>query len=243
MGKRMKNVFLILCLLLISTLALAQESVIMKGEAFDKNNKLVYIETHNFKRLPSGEITEIKTTYHNALGKLIAEVESNFSKDPFVPDTVFIDHRFNERQELSYDKESKMISMKVTDLNTGKNKTNIIKRMENMVSGQGFHNYILKNFNEQKADIKFIVLPKLDYYSFYFEQEPPKTQGQKRFILRISSWVLRALVKEIVVDYREIDHALMSFEGLTNIDSDERDSQILKIKMSYPGVNNDKKSF
>jgi hypothetical protein len=243
MGKKMKNLILTFCLLVMSAFVFAQEDVVMKGEAFNKNNKLVYIEIHNFKRMPTGEITAIKTTYHNAAGKLIAEVSSDFSKDPFVPDTIFTDHRFNEKQELTYNKDSKMISMKITDMNTGKFKSNEIKRTDNMVSGQGFHNYILKHFNEEKADIKFIVLPKLDYYSFYFEQEEPKAEGQKRFILKISNWVLRAIVKEIAVDYRVKDHALLSFEGLTNIDSDKRDSQILKIKMSYPGVNNDKKSL
>ncbi|MEA9357532.1 hypothetical protein SHI21_14990 [Bacteriovorax sp. PP10] len=239
----MKHLVLIFCLLIMSSIAFSQENVIMKGEAFDKDNKLVYVETHNYKRLPSGEISAIKTTYHNAAGKLIADVSSDFSKDPFIPDTIFIDHRFNEKQELSYNKDSKLVSMKITDMNTGKFKSNEIKRTENMVSGQGFHNYILKNFNEDRTDIKFIVLPKLDYYSFYFEQEPAKAEGQRRFILKISSWVLRILVKEIAVDYRMKDHSLLTFEGLTNIDSDKRDSQILKIKMSYPGVDNDKKSL
>ncbi len=239
----MKNLILLFCLLTMSALAFSQENMVMKGDAYDSDNKLVYIETHNFKRLPSGEITAIKTTYHNPAGKLIAEVSSDFNKDPFIPDTIFIDHRFNEKQELSYNKDSKKISMKITDMNSGKSKSNDISRTDNMVSGQGFHNYILKHFDEKKADIKFIVLPKLDYYSFYFEQDAPKAEGQKRFILRISNWVLRAIVKEIVVDYRIKDHALLSFEGLTNIDSDKRDSQILKIKMSYPGVNNDKKSL
>jgi hypothetical protein len=243
MGKRMKKLILGFCLFIISAITYSQESVVMKGEAYDKNNKLIYTETHNYKRLPSGEITAIKTTYHNAAGILIADVVSDFRKDPFIPDTVFIDHRFNEKQELSYNKENKIISMQITDMNSGKLKSNEIKRADNMVSGQGFHNYILKNFDKKRADIKFIVLPKLDYYSFYFEQEDPKVEGQKRFILKISNWVLRAIVKEIAVDYKIKDHTLLSFEGLTNIDSDKRDSQILKIKMSYPGVDNDKKSL
>ena len=232
--------FFLLCSLFINTILLAQETVVMKGEAVNSDNKLVYVETHTFTKLPSGEITEIKTLYHNAAGKLIAEVESSFSKDPFIPDTTFIDHRFKEKQELSYDKNSRTISMKITEMNSGKSKTNTIKRQDNMVSGQGFHNYILKHYDDKKSDIKFIVLPKLDYYSFYFQQEASKTEGQRRFVLKISNWVLRAIVKEIVVEYKDKNHSLMSFEGLTNIDSDEKNSQILKIKMSYPGDTNDK---
>ena len=235
----MKVFFKLSFLLFFSFSVVAQETVIMKGEAFNDDNKLVYVENHTFKKLPSGEITDITTTYHNPSGKIIAEVKSTFLIDPFIPDTIFIDHRFNEKQELSYDKDSKMINMKITDMNSGKIKTNSIKRQDNMVSGQGFHNYILKNYNEKRSDIKFIVLPKLDYYSFYFEQGPSKTYGYTRFVLKISNWVLRAIVKEIVVEYKNKNHSLMSFEGLTNIDSDQKNSQILKIKMSYPGENND----
>lgn len=206
----------------------------MNGKALDKDNKLIYTEVHTFTRLPGGEISAIKTVYTNAEGREIASVESDFSKDPFIPDTVFKDKRFNELQELSYDKDKKLITMKITD-SKGKTKSNTLARTDNMVSGQGFHNYILKNFDAAKSDIKFIVLPKMDYYSFYFERQESKTPGQRRFVLKISSWVLRALVKEIVVEYREKDKALMLFEGLTNIDSDKRDSQILKIEMNYPG--------
>lgn len=232
----MKKLGLLFLLLILSTLVNAQAltSVIMKGEAFDKKNKLIYIETHTFKKLVTGEITEIQTQYHNPEGKLIANVESSFIKDPFIPDTIFIDHRFNEKQELSLDKESQIVTMKITDLKSGKIKSNSLKRTSDMVSGQGFHNYILKHFDAKKSDIKFIVLPKLDYYSFYFEKASSAIAGQSKFVLKISNWVLRAIVKEIVVEYRDNYRSLMSFEGLTNIDSDSRDSQILKIKMSYP---------
>lgn len=226
--------FTLLLFFVFSIALSAQETVVMNGKANDKDNKLVYTEVHTFTRLPGGEISAIKTVYTNAEGSVIASVDSNFSKDPFIPDTVFIDKRFNEKQELSYDKDKKIITMKITD-SKGKIKTNTLPRTENMVSGQGFHNYILKHFDDSKSEIKFIVLPKMDYYSFYFERQASSIPGQRRFVLKISSWVLRALVKEIVVEYREKDKALMLFDGLTNIDSDKRDSQILKIEMSYPG--------
>lgn len=236
----LNKIFFAVLFSFLSFLVSAQENVLMKGEAYDKNNKLVYIETHNFKRLPSGEITEIETKYHNPEGVLIAEVSSTFTKDPFIPDTTFTDFRFHEKQELTYDKDSKIITMKITDTLKNKTKINTLKRSENMVSGQGFHNYILKHYDDKKSDIQFIVLPKLDFYSFYFEKKDSDKEGQRKFVLKISSWVLRALVKEITVEYRDKDHALMLFEGLTNIDSDKHDSQILKIKMSYPGATNEK---
>lgn len=230
-------------LFFLSSSVIAQETVTMRGEALNSENKLVYIENHTFKKKLNGEITDIKTIYQNASGKIIAEVSSTFAKDPFIPDTIFIDHRFNQKQELIYDSESKMINMKITEMNSGKSKTNSIKRQENMVSGQGFHNYILNNYDQKRSNIKFIVLPKLDYYSFYFEKVVSENEGLRFFVLKISNWLLQVIVKEIIVEYRDKDRSLISFEGLTNIDSDEKKSQILKIKMSYPGGNNVKKSF
>ena len=232
----MKVILLLLLSLFISTASFAQEKLVMKGDAFNSKNKLVYVETHSYTKLPSGEITDINTKYHNPNGKLIAEVVSDFSKDPFVPDTIFNDYRFQEKQELTYNKDTKIITMKITDLKNNKSTSDTLKRTDNMVSGQGFHNYILKNFDKDKADIKFIVLPKMDYFSFYFQKEKAKTEGIRKFALKISSWVLRALVKEIVVEYRESDKSLVLFDGLTNIDDDNRGSQVLRIQMSYPGA-------
>jgi polysaccharide pyruvyl transferase WcaK-like protein len=224
---------LLLFLFTFSAYAEALTTVHMRGEAYNKSNKLVYIESHVYKKKDSGEITEIQTKYNAPDGKLIAEIESTFSKDPYIPDTIFIDHRFNEKQELTYDTVTKTVNMKLTD-KSGKVKTNSIARTENMVSGQGFHNYILKHYDDKKSDIKFIVLPKLDYYSFYFEKKLTPVEGQREFVLKISNWVLRAVVKEIVVTYRDNDRALLNFEGLTNLDSDSHDSQVLNIKISYP---------
>lgn len=239
----MYNIFKSILILFLCLKLNAQETLSMKGEAFNSDNKLVYIEDHTFNKLPNGEITEIKTIYKNASGKIIAEVTSTFTKDLFIPDSIFTDYRFNQKQELTYDLATQMIHMKITEMKTGKSKSNTIKRQENMVSGQGFHNYILRHYNKKQADIKFIVLPKLDYYSFYFEKTTSNHDGNSRFVLKISNWILRTIVNEIVVEYKDKDRSLVLFEGLTNIDSDERNSQILKIKMSYPGESNDKKSF
>ena len=58
----MKNLILLFCLMVMSALAFSQENVVMKGDAYDADNKLVYIETHNFKRLPTGERASTTTT-------------------------------------------------------------------------------------------------------------------------------------------------------------------------------------
>jgi hypothetical protein len=201
----------------------------IKGDAYDSKRNLVYIENHTIKKKENGEITEMQTKYNTADGKLIAEVTSNFSKDPFIPDTLFFDHRFNQKQELVFNTTTNAILMTITDLKNGKSKSHTLIKTANMVSGQGFHNYLLKNYNEAKTKIKFIVLPKLDYFAFTIKQNLTGTAGQRKFVLQVSNWILKALVKELVVIYRDSDRTLLNFYGLTNLDSDKNESQILEI--------------
>lgn len=227
----MKYVFLII-LFFANNLFAEIITAKYSGEAFDKNNQLIYKENHEITKNEKGESLKIKTTYFNPAGKKIAELISDFKNDPFIPETEFRDYRFSEQQILHYDVASQIINMKIIDLKTGKTKEKNLKREEAMVSGQGFHNYILKHFDSPQSEIKFIVLPKLDYYSFKFETLPSENPLERKFILKISNWILRALVQKIEVDYRISDKTLLKFDGLTNIESDKRDSQILTIK--YP---------
>ena len=222
-----------LLILFLISFSLKAEITVSKfsGDAVDKKGAVVYRENQEITKNEKGESLLIKTKYFDPKGVLIAEVESDFKYDLFIPETVFIDHRFKERQELHYDVQTKMINMKVID-EKGKVKEKNLKREDDMVSGQGFNNYILKNFDAPKSDIKFIVLPKLDYFSFTFEPQAGDKPTEKKFVLKISSWILRALVQKIVVDYRISDKTLLKFYGLTNIESDQHDSQVLTI--TYP---------
>lgn len=206
-----------------------------KGEAYDQNGKVVYVENHQYKRSPSGEILEVKTSYSYPDGRVFAELQSDFSKDPYVPDTLFIDHRFNEKRELSYDKEKKLINMKMTNVKTGEIKVNTLEKNDNMVSGQGIHNYVLHHYNLENREVKFVVLSKMDAYSFHMEKVKSLQEGHTAFALQLSNWVLRAIFKGINVVYRDKDRALLSFNGITHIESDTRALQFLTIKMSYPG--------
>lgn len=206
-------------------------SIKYSADAVDSKNTIQYKETHEVLKKETGEVILIQTKYHSPAGQLIAELESDFKLDPFIPETVFFDHRFKEKQELHLNIESKTIQLKITDLD-GKVKEKTFPRKDNMVSGQGFHNYILKNFESKTSEIVFIVLPKLDYFSFQVEATPPAKETEKRFSLKISNWLLRAIVSKLTVDYRIQDKHLVRFDGLTNIESDKRESQILTI--NYP---------
>ncbi len=227
-----KKIVSLLLMIVLSLTLNAQDEVLMNGTAVDKAGKLIYTEVHKMQRLPTGEIKKIKTSYFSPDKELIAEIDSDFSKDALIPDTVFIDHRFKQKQQLVLNTASNEITMSITDKNN-KTKTKVLKREPMMVAGQGFHNLLMKNFDADKTAIKFIVLPKLDYYSFEMIKTTSPIKDARRFELKLSNWLLKKLVKEITVDYHIKNKNLLSFEGLTNVDSADGDTQDLKITYSY----------
>ncbi len=224
----------IICVLFLVLLtSLHAQTITMKGEAVDKSGTLVYSELHTMDMKPNGELAKIKTKYFSPDKNLIAEISSDFSKDPVIPDTVFQDFRFNEKQELNLDPVNNKITLSITNLKNNETKSKTLTKMPNMVSGQGFHNYIIRNFNTPKSDIKFIVLPKLDYFSFTLVKTGSPIKDAERFELKMSNWLMRKLVKEITVDYHSKNKNLLVFTGLTNVDSANRETQDLKITYSY----------
>ena len=221
-----------LLLITLSIFSNVQAGTIKRtGIAVNDKQEIVYTENQELTTNDKGESQFIKAQYYSPNKKLIAEITSDFKYDPYLPETVFHDYRFNEQQELHFDPLTQMITLKFID-SKNKEKQKIIKRENNMVAGQGFHNYIVNNFESKHLDIKFIVLPRLDYYSFQLDSSQGDNPNQKTFTLKISNWILRSIVQKITVDYRISDKTLLKFNGLTNIESDTSDSQILTI--TYP---------
>lgn len=224
-----KFIFLLICFWIIP----AYCDLIMQGDAFNEKNVFIYRETLAVKHFPSGDIREIKTTYHNARQELIAEMQSDFNRDAFIPDTVYIDHRFNEKQEVKLDQEKDQVILSLTDLKTQKVKTKILNREKNMIAGQGLHNFIIKNFEEQKMAIKYIVLARRDYFSFKLAIVPSPLKDHRRFEMKMANWLLQKLVKEITVDYHIKDKALMVFQGQSNVETDDRKTQDVRINYTF----------
>ncbi|AUN97585.1 hypothetical protein DOM21_13495 [Bacteriovorax stolpii] len=229
----------ILILLLVSTALLADE-ITIKGEAFDKDKKLIFIETQQVRRSPLGEWNEVLIKYTQTDGKLIAELKADFSKDLYVPETVLIDHRFNEKTEVHFDIHKQNIMIKTTNTKTGSINAKSFKYESTMVSALGLHNFIIKHYDTKEASVKLLIPEKTEAFTFNFEKEKGIIEGHSRFAFTVSSWVLRAILREIMMDYKDSDHTLVQYSGLTDIESDEHNSQNLTIKMSYHGATNDK---
>ena len=224
-------------LILVIALALPLSSMAAKsykfiGEARNRKGVLVYTENHEATSDDQGFITQLKTDYKKADGTTIVKMESDFSSNTLVPTIQFEDVRFNRKEKLTLSGDKAKVE--ITQKN--KDETKEFKLLNNMVAGTGFHNFILKNFDALKAKeqipLYFIVLAKADYFSFGLVQKEIK-DGKLTLVLKISSWVLRNFIDPIKVVYDIEKKQLLSFDGLTNIETDQEKTQELVITYKY----------
>lgn len=206
--------------------------LVVTGKAF-RDNKLIYTEKHFPTSLPDGSYSKLKTEYIDERGKLFSEISSDFSTDTFVPNVFFKDNRFNLIENISKDKGGNKLKIERDDKKN--RKVSYLETKPTSILGQGFHNYIIKNFDnilKDEVDVHFIISSKSDQYHFkmYLAKK-----SEKEVIIRgkIDNFFLRAFVKEIELTYAVPSKRLLKFKGLSNLDDDQGNSQNVEILYEY----------
>lgn len=233
----MKNLNIILICFLFP-LSLYAGPKMFLGKAVDnKTQKLVYNERHEVEYL--GElVNKVVTTYTDASGKEIAKLTSTFKGNAQLPDTEFVDKR-NGYKEITTLK-GKKYEIQTTDTK-GNTKTGKIKLDDNLVCGQGYHNYIIQNMDSfkvgEKRELKFIIPSMRDYFTFDLTYLGPLDKSKPddvSFRLDITNWILSMFADKIQVTYSKKDKVLLRYEGLTNLKNDKDDQYDATITFSFP---------
>lgn len=230
---------LVTLLMVLSIWVCQAQGLEFTGKAYDlKTNQLVYVEKQSVQSDENGFNTLIKTEYTRPSGEVFAKIQSDFKKDPFIPDVVFEDFRFSLRQEMTFDKEAKRIKILQTNTKTQKTTSKEIPLKPNMIAGQGFNNYILKNWDQLVAGkslpLDFIVIAKQDFFSFELFRTPEKSKELLDISLKVKSVFLRAFVGTIETVYFHSDKRLKTFKGLSNLVDDKDQSLTVRIEYEYP---------
>lgn len=207
-----------------------------RGTAKREDGTIAYYENH-FVTAKEELVQKVRTVYSrmkNGKEKKFAELISEFKgNNDYIPDSVYTDDRFKTQEITRLDGDTLWIIHK--DLKKNKEKKKSIKTRSNMVLGQGYHNYIIKNFDQFKTSevrkLKFVVTAQMDYFTFKLIFKG-QDAGQKKFGLQISSWVLSMFADELDVRY-DLQKRLALFKGLTNIPNDEGDNEVLSISFEY----------
>ncbi|MCR9206053.1 MAG: hypothetical protein NXH75_15830, partial [Halobacteriovoraceae bacterium] len=199
--------------------------------------KLVYNEKH-IVEYKGNLVNKVITTYTDASGKEIAKLTSTFKENSQLPDTEFVDMRNGYKETTTL--KGKKYEIQTTDTK-GNTKTGKIKLDDNLVCGQGYHNYIIQKLDSfkvgEKRELKFIIPSMRDYFTFdltYLGALNKEKPDEVSFRLDITNWILSMFADKIQVTYSKKDKVLLYYDGLTNLKNAEDDQYDAKITFSFP---------
>lgn len=225
---KMKLIIFILGILLLNY----AEALVVTGKAYSEN-KIIYVEKHFPIVLKDGSYQSLKTEYFFDNGKKFADISSDFSLNQFVPNVIFKDERFNLLEYIKWDRASNMLLIE-REINN-KKKSSSLEIKSASILGQGFHNFIVKNFDnilKSEVDVYFIITSKSD--QFHFKMYLAKKTDKEVIIKgKIDNFFLRAFVEEIELTYALPDKRLLRFKGLSNLDNNQGNSQNVDILYEY----------
>lgn len=194
---------------------------LLLGQAVDlQTGKDLYREEHRIELAPNGLSRKIDTSYFSASGELIATMNSDFTKDPFAPDSVFEDKRSGRKEIAVLDPKTRRFEIKRFESKNEEVKT--LNPPGDFLAGQGFDNFVRSKFDQliegMKLPLRFIVLSEMDEFGFQaFTQK--KNEKEAQFSIQLGNWFLRQIVKPIVVTYSREEKKLLKYEGLSNLES------------------------
>lgn len=210
-----------------------QANIKFEGRAYDvSSGQLKYIERHVGHKRPDNIYLWLETNYFDRDGNKIAKKQSDFKNNLYVPDTYFEDLRLKTKEKSKLDIQTNRLFIE----NNLNNKTDEgkIAVSANYVSGQGFHNFIVSNFNNLRNapfEFEFISLPKIQNYRFLIQAQDRLNDVQ--FSLKLKSLLLRAFVDPILLKYDRHKKSLLSYEGLSNLNDINNKTQNVRIIYNY----------
>jgi hypothetical protein len=233
----MKKAILSLSILLLSFPLLGGPASFTGKATNPKDKKHLYSEVHSVEY--KGELVQkVLTKYKDPSGKVVAELLSTFKENHRLPDTIFTDKRNGYKEETKLDGNKYIIT---TTAANSRSKVRKLSVEDNLVCGQGYHNYIIKNINAFKLNetrtIKFVLPSMRDYFSFdltYLGPLSKEKPDEVSFRLDITNFILKMFADKIQVTYSKKEKTLIRYQGLTNLKNAEGDQYDALINYSYP---------
>lgn len=190
---------------------------ILLGIAKNQKNEIVYTEKHTIEIDENNLNRKIQVEYSDASKKIFATMNSDFSKNRFIPDTIFEDFRFKSKITMHLN-EDKIIFEEFKNGISIRKKS--IPYQNDMVASQGFDNFIRSNITKlQKSDLEFSfgVLDSFDFFKLKGYKNAKTTEKLTEYGIKASSWILNLFAEELRVVYDDVTLRLQSFKGRSNI--------------------------
>jgi len=207
------------------------------GRALDKDSgEMLYSEKHTSK-FEKGRIISLHTEYYNLKKEKFAELKSDFSVNPYLPEYTFTDSRFGREDGTKNIEGGKKIEIFAKAKKGDDLKKIVMKVTPMLITGQGLHSYMNANLDklikkESSTDIDFLIPMNQKDYNFEIKKLDLK-DGKAFFKVKIRSWFLSMFAPHLEVTYEVKTNRLLVFEGPSNINSDSNKTQNVKIVYTY----------
>jgi len=230
------KIFLVFLISTVSAVQVLAKTEISHGKAYNQKNQLLYTEKH-VTQFDKTKMIKLETTYYDLTKKQFAKLSSDFTERPYLPDYTFSDSRFGREDGVRKSLVDNKITAFARKTKNSDTKTSDFRVTPFLITGQGLHSYMNQNLDmlvkkKQSTPIEFLI--PMNQKSYKFEiVKLSVNENQAVFKVKIKSWVLSLFAPYLQVTYELSTKRLLVFEGPSNIVSDEKKSQNVKIIYSY----------
>lgn len=208
------------------------------GTAYNKKNKVAYVENHSLTLSSNKKLLSVKTDYSNEKGEAIGFLKTDFSNSVSAPAYEFRDFRSKTGHGIRYDGDSLIL---VKYKKNGQEKTKILDKKKAskylVIGGQGFHYYLTKNFDKlssfKNVPVMFLTPGRLSYYRFKLNYLGLDKENLINLEIKVSNLFLRVFAPRLLIKYNPVTRRLVSYEGLSNIKNENGKNQSVKIIYGY----------
>jgi hypothetical protein len=187
------------------------------GKAVNADGDLVYLEEH-IVRYENDRIATLKTTYYDADLKKIGEQASDFSHGPQLGSYDFKDER------LRYNDGARVMSNRILIYCKETPQADIqkkyLKRESDQIVGQGFHQFILTNFDAlMQGDVisaKLVLPAHMDQFDIRIRKNKIE-DGRLQIRIELDNWFLRLFTPHAEAEYDLDTRRLISYRGISMV--------------------------
>lgn len=207
----------------------------LTGEAhLLESDKLLYRE-ENETHFLGGTLRSIHTRYVAADGKLLAELDSRFAQNPYLPESHFIDHRDQYTYSIYVSEDGKTVTVEQQDGPKKPVEKKSFPMKPNLMTLQGallsLHENWPKLASGEEVHIRYIVPSRLDEYGVVIKLQKSAPKGELQLLLEMESRMIRLFAPSMNLRYSTSNQRLLEFSGASNL-LDEA-GKIQKVRITY----------
>lgn len=216
----------------------ADERIVsFSGTARNDDGELVYTETHTLW-FEDEDIARAETRYFDPAGRLIATLDSDYSRSQTLPDYAFRDLRFGKEEGLRWDGDE-VVLYRQKHAGDDLEKKRFEPR-DTHVGGQGFNNLVVRELDAlrrgNEVEFHFLIPDRLADYRLRVTVDEVEAAGEVSHIhltCELDNWFLRLVAPSLEISYEAESGRLLAYSGNSNLADEDGDAMSVHITYDY----------